>query len=188
MQTEVKIDFHGAKRSGAIEQVIADHVAKLEHVYGGITACHVGLKVRSEHHRKSGPYEVSVHMVLPNGREVNVRRTPHLDERYSNVLFAVNDAFRRARRQLQDHVRRLQASTKAHEPQPIGTVATFNSKTGFGFIRSERGDEIYFHKNSVVGAPLRKITLGTRVTFAEEAGEKGPQASTVRVLGKHALR
>jgi hypothetical protein len=26
------------------------------------------------------------------------------------------------------------------------------------------------------------------VTFAEEMGEKGPQATTVRLLGKHGLR
>jgi hypothetical protein len=26
------------------------------------------------------------------------------------------------------------------------------------------------------------------VSFAEEIGEKGPQASTVRLLGKHGLR
>jgi hypothetical protein len=30
--------------------------------------------------------------------------------------------------------------------------------------------------------------VGSRVTFAEEPGEKGPQASTVKVLGKHGLR
>ena len=33
-----------------------------------------------------------------------------------------------------------------------------------------------------------KLAAGTRVTFAEEAGEKGPQASTVKLLGKHAMR
>jgi len=26
------------------------------------------------------------------------------------------------------------------------------------------------------------------VTFVEESGEKGPQASTVKLLGKHAMR
>ena len=134
MQTAVKIDFFGAEPSQVVQRLIADHVAKLEHVYGGITACHVGLKVRSDRHRKGGPYEVSVHMALPNGREVNVRRTPQLDERYTNVLFAVNDAFRRARRQLQDQVRQLQASTKAHEPQPIGTVATRLGKLRYGMF------------------------------------------------------
>jgi hypothetical protein len=30
-----------------------------------------------------------------------------------------------------------------------------------------------------------ELTIGTRVAFAEEPGEKGPQASTVRILGKH---
>jgi len=30
--------------------------------------------------------------------------------------------------------------------------------------------------------------VGTHVTFAEEMGEKGPQASTVKLPGKHRLR
>jgi hypothetical protein len=30
--------------------------------------------------------------------------------------------------------------------------------------------------------------VGTQVAFAEEVGEKGPQASTVRLLGKHRMR
>jgi cold shock CspA family protein len=29
---------------------------------------------------------------------------------------------------------------------------------------------------------------GMRVTFAEEPGDKGPQASTVKLMGKHGLR
>jgi cold shock CspA family protein len=30
-----------------------------------------------------------------------------------------------------------------------------------------------------------ELTVGTHVAFVEEQGEKGLQASTVRVLGKH---
>jgi cold shock CspA family protein len=33
-----------------------------------------------------------------------------------------------------------------------------------------------------------RLAVGTRVTFAEEMGEKGPQASTVKLLGKRGLR
>jgi hypothetical protein len=55
MKTAIKIDFHGTRRSELIKQLIADHVAKLEHIFGGITACHIGLKVRPERHRKGGP-------------------------------------------------------------------------------------------------------------------------------------
>jgi len=44
---------------------------------------------------------------------------------------------------------------------------------------------IYFHRASVLNSVFETLTTGTLVAFAEEEGEKGPQASTVRVLGKH---
>jgi hypothetical protein len=53
-------------------------------------------------------YEVNIRVALPDGREVNVERTAQADERHADLDFAVNDAFRRAQRQLQDQVRQLQ--------------------------------------------------------------------------------
>src|SRR5205823_4404747 len=41
---------------------------------------------------------------------------------------------------------------------------------------------IYFHRNSVVGAGFDRLTLGALVRFSEEMGEKGPQASTVKIM------
>jgi hypothetical protein len=32
------------------------------------------------------------------------------------------------------------------------------------------------------------LAVGTRVMFADEIGEKGAQATTVKLLGKHGLR
>ena len=188
MQTAVKIDYHGMEPSESIHNRVAEHVERLEHLFSGITACHVGLKAPSEHHRRGGPYEVSIRLALPGGREVEVRRTPKLDERHGDLLFAVNDAFRRARRQLQDQVRRMQSQVKVHEHQPAGKVLSFDQATGYGFIRAEDGHDVFFHKNSVVDAPIGKIAAGLPVTFAEEIGEKGPQASTVHILGKHKMR
>jgi len=188
MQTALKMDYHGLEPTEALDRAITEQVTALEQVFGRITACHVGLRAPGHHHRTGGLFEVSVHLTLPDGREVNVGRTPRQDERYANILFAVNDAFRRARRQLQDKVRRLQSQVKTHEAQPVGTVVRFDRKAGFGFIQAPDGHEIYFHKNSVIDGPRPKIAEGDHVTFAEEAGEKGPQASTVRVLGKHRLR
>jgi cold shock CspA family protein len=188
METDLKIDLHGAEPSEAVSRLITGHVTELEGVYGRITACHVSVKAPGQHHRKGGLFEVSVHLSLPDGREVNVGRTPRLDERYANILFAVNDAFRRARRQLQDQVRRLQTQTKMHEAQPMGAVIQFDGDADFGFIQTDDGHEIYFHKHSILDGPPLRIDRGSRVTFVEEAGEKGPRASTVRLAGKHGLR
>jgi cold shock CspA family protein len=186
VETPVHIDFEGEGASPSFSPMIEDHVAQLEKRFGRVTSCRVALKAPSHHHR-TGIFEVHIHLSLPNGREVKVSRTSQDDERYTNPKFAIGDAFKRARRQLQDHVRRLQGQVKRHEGSPVGTVTKLDQEKGFGFLEASDGREIYFHQNSVLNGAFGRLKLGTRVSFSEEIGEKGPQASTVKLLGKHGL-
>ncbi len=188
MQTPLEIDFQGMAGTPGVEDSIARHVAELEQRYGRATACRVVLKGPGGRHHTGGLYEVHVRLALPDGREVNVERTPPADERYADLTFAIDNAFKRARRQLQDRVRRLQGQVKEHEDQPVGTVVRIDPSGEFGFLESADGREIYFHRNSVIDNAPPCLVPGSRVTFAEEMGEKGPQASTVRLLGNHKLR
>ena len=185
MQTSVEIDFQGMKPAQSLKEKVTQHVSGLEDRFGRITACRVVLKAPGTHHR-TGIYEISVHLTLPNGKQVDIDHTPQIDERYNDIDFALNDAFKRARRRLQDQVRRLQGAVKMHEGQPIGTVSKLNES--FGFLQAEDGHEVYFHRRSVLNDAFSRLKVGTRVTFAEEAGAKGPQASTVRPLAKHQMR
>ena len=75
---------------------------------------------------------------------------------------------------------------KAHETQPVATVSKLDND--FGFLQTSDGREIYFHRNSVLNGAFSRLQVGARVAFAEEPGEKGPQASTVRLVDKHSLR
>jgi cold shock CspA family protein/ribosome-associated translation inhibitor RaiA len=188
MQTPVEIDFQGMEARPDIRTAITKHVADLEQRFGRVTAGRVVLKAPGGHHRTGGLYEVNIRLALPDGREVNVDRTAKADERHSDLPFAINDAFKRARRQLQDNARELQGQVKHHEGPAIGTVVRLDPSGEFGFLESSDGQEIYFHRNSVLEGAFPHLAIGTRVTFAEEAGEKGPQASTVKVMGKHSLR
>jgi cold shock CspA family protein len=188
MQTPVEIDFQGMAAVSTVRDAIADRVAQLEQRYGRLTACRVVLKGPGGHHRTGGLYEVNIHLALPNGREVNIGRTAQADERHGDLTFAINDAFKRARRRLQDHARRLQGQVKLHEDQPIGTVTNLDASGEFGFLESSDAREIYFHRNSVLDGGFSRLAVGSRVIFAEEMGEKGPQASTVKLLGKHGQR
>jgi cold shock CspA family protein/ribosome-associated translation inhibitor RaiA len=188
MQTPIEIDFQGMVATSQVHDAIANRIAQLEQRYGRLTACRVVLKGPSNHHRTSGLYEVNIHLALPNGREVNIARTAPADERYSDLSFAINDAFKRARRRLQDHARRLQGHVKHHEDQPMGTVTNIDRSGEFGFLETSDGREIYFHRNSVLDSGFSHLAVGSRVIFAEEMGEKGPQASTVKLLGKHGQR
>jgi cold shock CspA family protein len=59
---------------------------------------------------------------------------------------------------------------------------------GYGFLTAEDGREIYFHQNSVLHRAFHRLKIGMKVIFVEEQGEKGLQASTVRVLPGQGLR
>lgn len=188
MQTPPEIQFQGMAGTPDIEDAIATHVAQLEEFWGRITACRVVLKAPSQHHRKGGLYEVHIRLALLDGREVNVERTPPKDKRHSDLSFALNDAFKHARRQLDHQVRRTRGEVKHHEGPPIGTVVRLDPSGEFGFLEASDGEEIYFHRNSVLDDGFSRLTVGLRVTFAEESGDKGTQATTVKLLGKHGLR
>ena len=182
METPVQIEFQGMDAKSDIRIVILDQVAQLEQRFGRVTSGRVVLKAPGGHHRTGGLYEINIRLALPDGREVNVGRTAQNDERHSDLAFTINDAFKRARRQLQDQVRKLQGEIKQHESPPIGTVVRLDPSGEFGFLESGDGNEIYFHRNSVLDDGFSRLNVGSRVSFAEEMGEKGPQASTVKLL------
>jgi cold shock CspA family protein len=188
MQTPLEIDFQGLTETPEIRAAIEKHVAQFEELWGRVTAGRVMLKAPSHHHREGGLYEIHVRLLLPDGREVNVEHTATADERRSDFSFALNNAFKRARRQLEEKARRTEGDVKHHDAAPIGTVVRLDPSGEFGFLETKDGQEVYFHRNSVIGEGYSHLRVGSRVTFAEEAGEKGTQASTVKLLGKHGLR
>jgi cold shock CspA family protein/ribosome-associated translation inhibitor RaiA len=186
LQTPVQIDFKGFEVNEIQRAEIDKHLAELEHMFARIVSGRIVITAPTKHHRTGGPYEISIRLKLPDGREVDVSRAPDVDERYSDFYFALGDAFRRAQRQLRDHVNRMQDKTKSVALPPTATVVRLLDD--HGFLETEDGLEIYFHRNSVLDGGFAKLKPGTKVSFVEEAGEKGPQASTVKLLGKHALR
>ena len=58
-----------------------------------------------------------------------------------------------------------------------GTVKFFNSAKGFGFIKSEDGQEIFVH----VTALIDEIQENDEVTFEVAQGKKGLNAVNVRL-------
>lgn len=184
--TPVQIDFRGFEGSEAQKFAIAGHLAEIERRFGRIVSGRVAVKAPDKHHHRGSPFEITIHLKLPAGREVDVSRTSSADERHASFNFALGEAFRRAERQLHDAVERIQGEVKVAAEQPIGTVTRL--REDHGFLETADGLEIYFHRNSVVKDGFAKLEPGSRVTFVEQRGEKGPQASTVRRLGKHGLR
>jgi len=61
-----------------------------------------------------------------------------------------------------------------------GTVKRVIRDRGFGFIRSNDGQEIFFHRSTLQQMNFDGIKEGEVVEFEMEKGEKGPRATSVR--------
>ena len=59
-----------------------------------------------------------------------------------------------------------------------GTVKFFNTSKGFGFIKQESGDDLFFHVSEIQGQEPKD---GDNVEFEVGEGRKGPCAVNVRV-------
>lgn len=62
-----------------------------------------------------------------------------------------------------------------------GTVKWFDAKKGFGFVTTESGDDVFVHFSAIQGEGFKTLNEGDSVTFEISEGEKGPQATNVRV-------
>ena len=61
-----------------------------------------------------------------------------------------------------------------------GTVKFFNALKGFGFITSETGEEIFFHKTNVKNTGFReKLVEGDSVEFELKQEQKGKRAYNI---------
>jgi cold shock CspA family protein/ribosome-associated translation inhibitor RaiA len=191
MQSPSQISYHHVNPTAALETVIRTKTAELESSYGRITGCHVAIERPGEHHRKGkgAHYRVRIELAVP-GQVLVVDRDPIWTRAHEDAFLAVNQAFHAMRRQLQDYVRRMRGDVKTHEGPPRGRVLRLFREEGYGFLESTDGREIYFNKASVLNEAFDRLQPGDELRFAEEQGEKGPQASTVQQLGNkghHAL-
>ena len=186
MDVPLELSFRNMDSSEAIETNVREKVDKLERYFGRINSCRVVVEAPHRHRRKGKIYHVRIDVGVP-GRNIIVDRDPHENHAHEDVYVAIRDAFDAARRQLEDHSRKVSGRVKTHEAPTHGKVVTVNGHQGYGIISLPDGQEIYFHRNSVVNDGFDQLNPGdeVRLVVAEDESPRGPQASTVVPLGKH---
>ncbi|HET6787522.1 MAG TPA: cold-shock protein [Aquabacterium sp.] len=64
-----------------------------------------------------------------------------------------------------------------------GTVKWFNEGKGFGFLAQDGGGpDLFAHFSEITGSGFKTLLENQRVEFEVKQGQKGPQASNIRVL------
>lgn len=62
-----------------------------------------------------------------------------------------------------------------------GKIKKLVSDRGFGFIKPDRGEDLFFHHSEVQGATIDELHEGQVVEFEVAQGRKGPCATSIRV-------
>ena len=95
---------------------------------------------------------------------------------------AIRDAFRAAERQLQSWKQMLREDTTPPSASALtGEVAQLLPGEDHGFILTNAGTQLYFHRDSVTNGHFEKLRPGMPVHYVEEEGDAGPVATKVRV-------
>ncbi|HUJ89790.1 MAG TPA: HPF/RaiA family ribosome-associated protein [Syntrophorhabdales bacterium] len=181
MKIPLQITFQDIPPSEAVEAKIREAAAKLDQFYAGIMSCRAVVSSPQKHQQKGKHYHVRLDVSVP-GKELVVNREPGDRDAHFDIFVAIRDAFGVMERMLRDYSRQKQGMIKQDIAAPRGRVSKLFPEEGYGFIETMAG-EIYFHRNSVLNNGFAKLKAGMEVRYTEEEGEKGPQASTVEIVG-----
>jgi ribosomal subunit interface protein len=162
--------------SDAMREEITQRAAKLDRIYDRIMRCKVVVEEPKRHPHEGKMYSVHIIMTVPGGELITKR------ELNKDLYVAMRDSFQAARRRLQEFAQGQRGEARIHQEAPRVKITALFPDKGYGFLSSPEGYDVYFHENSIVNKDFNKLEVGMEVRFAEEMGEKGPQASSVIVL------
>jgi CspA family cold shock protein len=135
----------------------------------------VRITARTTRHHVHGGQEVRI-TALARGRELVAART-RAD--VGQALDEAVDAFVREVRRLRDRREKRRTERPAGPPE-LGVVDQVFADRGYGFILTDGGERVYFHRNAVQGGlRFEALEEGQRVGLDFEAGEEGLQATSV---------
>jgi cold shock CspA family protein len=198
MLLPVQVTFRNMKDHAGLDDYVHKEAAKLEHLYGRISSCRVMVE-RPQRAQSSKLYHVRIDLGVPKG-ELVVKHTPTLHATlqdlkqqksrreaasvlvHKNPRQAIHEAFQEMGRRLQDYARLQKGAVKTKQGFQEATVKEIFPDEGYGFLETTDYRELYFTQASVLDGHFPQLRTGVRVGFAEEMGEKGPQASTVKLI------
>lgn len=155
--------------------IIEQRLERLAARYPEIVRVHVTVK-HGGHHRR-GTEEVDI---VANCAGATLRAA----KQEGDVRDAVHAALDALERELAAHHETRRHFGKAPGPRPGGVIASVFTDRGYGFITTDTGQEVYFHRNALRELDFASLRLGLPVELEIERGERGLQASRVFPVGE----
>lgn len=174
---ELKIEARNVELRKGWQTKIKDEQTKLVRHYPNFVL-HLRVSIEATAHRKEGGFEIKLVATVPNDTVVVTRHG-------ETVRAALTESFSVLILQLKE-IQRKKRKNKKQAPQGdatdrVGIIRKISPHESYGFIVSADERDIYFHENSLKNIAIEDLAEGDSVVFGESRGDKGPQASWVRM-------
>ncbi len=174
---ELKVEARNVELKKGWQMKIDEEKEKLLKNYAGFVL-HLRVSIEATAHHKEGGYEVKIVASVPNDTVVVTRKG-------DPVRPLLIEAFDVLTLQLKEILRKKRKSKKQPEPanagDSVGIINKVSPHESYGFITTYDDREIYFHENALKNIQIDDLVEGDSVIYGESLGDKGPQASWVRV-------
>ena len=192
MQVALEITYRDVEKSDAIETLIHEKVAKLERLCDYISNCQIAVEKIHDRPSHGSPYRVRIDMTVPPGHEIVADVNPSEPNQHVKLDAVIRDAFSTAERQLKELIRRQRESDKAQTndsaQDTMALVTKLFREQDYGFLKTLDGQDVYFHRNSVLHGDFDRLEIGTGVRFVAQEDDQGLRASTVQIVDKPGAR
>ena len=177
---ELKVEARNVELKKGWQMKIDEEKEKLLRNYPSYVL-HLRVVIEATTHHKEGGYEVKLVTSVPNDTLVVSKKgevvRPLLIEAFDVLTLQLKEKLRKKRKV-------KKAVETPLEPDKVGVINMVSPHESYGFIRSFDHREIYFHENALKNTTIDSLAEGDSVLYGETFGDKGPQASWVRLANK----
>ncbi len=174
---ELKVEARNVELKKGWQMKIEEEKEKLLKNYASFVL-HLRVSIEATTHHKEGGYQVKIVASVPNDTVVVTRKgeivRPLLIEAFDVLTLQLKEILRKKRKSKKQ-------TEAAVVSDSVGIINKVSPHESYGFITTFDDREIYFHENALKNVEIDDLVEGDSVIYGESLGDKGPQASWVRV-------
>lgn len=173
MQREPVITWRNVQRSEPVEAIIRKRIESIQRFCPNAVGLRITLDAPQKNRHAARGFDVRLHLEVP-GPDLDVARTVRHGHAADDIVRAVNTTFTALEKRIKE-TRRITAGQEVkHHPAILhGEIVEIEPELGYGFVRADNGQEVFFQRDGLVTGTWEDLSLGARLRFRERAGEKG---------------